>query len=215
MNTSFEFEKEKFVGEGFTYDDVLLLPAYSEILPREVDLSTSFTKEITLNIPIVSAAMDTVTESKLAIAIAQEGGIGVIHKNMSIEEQTFEVNKVKRAENGMIIEPITIGAKATVKDALALMKEYHIGGIPVVDKEKRLKGIVTNRDLRFEKDLDLPIEKIMTKKVITITEFTDFEKAADILQQYKIEKLPVVDNKNRVIGLREHNCATGRAWKKT
>ena len=201
MNTSFEFEKEKFVGEGFTYDDVLLLPAYSEILPREVDLSTSFTKEITLNIPIVSAAMDTVTESKLAIAIAQEGGIGVIHKNMSIEEQTFEVNKVKRAENGMIIEPITIGAKATVKDALALMKEYHIGGIPVVDKEKRLKGIVTNRDLRFEKDLDLPIEKIMTKKVITITEFTDFEKAADILQQYKIEKLPVVDNKNRVIGL--------------
>ncbi|MGI6291271.1 MAG: IMP dehydrogenase [Bacteroidales bacterium] len=201
MNTSFEFEKEKFVGEGFTYDDVLLLPAYSEILPREVDLSTSFTKEITLNIPIVSAAMDTVTESKLAIAIAQEGGIGVIHKNMSIEEQAFEVNKVKRAENGMIIEPITIGAKATVKDALALMKEYHIGGIPVVDKEKRLKGIVTNRDLRFEKDLDLPIEKIMTKKVITITEFTDFEKAADILQQYKIEKLPVVDNKNRVIGL--------------
>ena len=197
----FEFEKEKFVGEGFTYDDVLLLPAYSEILPREVDLSTSFTKEITLNIPIVSAAMDTVTESKLAIAIAQEGGIGVIHKNMSIEEQAFEVNKVKRAENGMIIEPITIGAKATVKDALALMKEYHIGGIPVVDKEKRLKGIVTNRDLRFEKDLDLPIEKIMTKKVITITEFTDFEKAADILQQYKIEKLPVVDNKNRVIGL--------------
>jgi IMP dehydrogenase len=145
--------------------------------------------------------MDTVTESKLAIAIAQEGGIGVIHKNMSIEEQAFEVNKVKRAENGMIIEPITIGAKATVKDALALMKEYHIGGIPVVDKEKRLKGIVTNRDLRFEKDLDLPIEKIMTKKVITITEFTDFEKAADILQQYKIEKLPVVDNKNRVIGL--------------
>ncbi len=201
MNTSFEFEKEKFVGEGFTYDDVLLLPAYSEILPREVDLSTSFTKEITLNIPIVSAAMDTVTESKLAIAIAQEGGIGVIHKNMSIEEQTFEVNKVKRAENGMIIEPITIGAKATVKDALALMKEYHVGGIPVVDKEKRLKGIVTNRDLRFEKNLDLPIEKIMTKKVITITEFTDFEKAADILQQYKIEKLPVVDNKNRVIGL--------------
>ena len=201
MNTSLSSEKEKFVGEGFTYDDVLLLPAYSEILPREVDLSTSFTKEITLNIPIVSAAMDTVTESKLAIAIAQEGGIGVIHKNMSIEEQAFEVNKVKRAENGMIIEPITIGAKATVKDALALMKEYHIGGIPVVDKEKRLKGIVTNRDLRFEKDLDLPIEKIMTKKVITITEFTDFEKAADILQQYKIEKLPVVDNKNRVIGL--------------
>ncbi len=201
MNASFEFEKEKFVGEGFTYDDVLLLPAYSEILPRDVNLSTLFTKEITLNIPIVSAAMDTVTESKLAIAIAQEGGIGVIHKNMSIEAQAFEVNKVKRAENGMIIEPITIDAKAKVKDALQLMKEYHIGGIPVVDKVKRLKGIVTNRDLRFEKDLNLSIDKIMTKKVITITEFTNFEKAAEILQQYKIEKLPVVDSDNKVIGL--------------
>lgn len=201
MNTLFEFEKEKFVGEGFTYDDVLLLPAYSEILPRYVNLTTSFSKEIELNIPIVSAAMDTVTESKLAIAIAQEGGIGVIHKNLSIETQALEVNKVKRAENGMIIDPVTIGSQATVKEALAIMKEYHIGGIPVVDKDKHLKGIVTNRDLRFEKDLKLPIAKIMTKKVITITEFTDFEKAAEILQQYKIEKLPVVDNENKVIGL--------------
>ncbi len=201
MNTLFEFEKEKFVGEGFTYDDVLLLPAYSEILPRDVSLTTHFSKGIDLNIPIVSAAMDTVTESKLAIAMAQEGGIGVIHKNLSIEAQALEVNKVKRAENGMIIDPITIGAQATVKDALAIMKEYHIGGIPVVDKEKRLKGIVTNRDLRFERNLELPIAKIMTEKVITITEFTDFEKAADILQQYKIEKLPVVDEENKVIGL--------------
>lgn len=201
MNISFEFEKEKFAGEGFTYDDVLLLPAYSEVLPREVDLTTLFTKDIKLKIPIVSAAMDTVTESKLAIAIAQEGGIGVIHKNMTIEAQALEVNKVKRAENGMIIEPVTIGSKATVKQALALMKEFHIGGIPVVDKEKHLKGIVTNRDLRFEKDLESPIAKIMTKKVITITEFTDFEKAAEILQKYKIEKLPVVDSENKVIGL--------------
>jgi IMP dehydrogenase len=201
MNKSYEFEKNKFVGEGFTYDDVLLLPAYTEVLPRDVDLNTCFTKEIHLNIPIVSAAMDTVTESKLAIAIAQEGGIGVIHKNMSIELQALEVKKVKRAENGMIIDPITIGSKASVGDTLALMKEYHIGGIPVVDKSNRLKGIVTNRDLRFEKDMAQPIAKIMTKKVITITEFTDFEKAAEILQQYKIEKLPVVDNENKVIGL--------------
>ena len=201
MNKLFEFEKDKFVGEGFTYDDVLLLPAYSEVLPREVDLSTHFTREITLNIPLVSAAMDTVTESKLAIAIAQEGGIGVIHKNMSIEAQALEVKKVKRAENGMIIEPITIGSKASVKEALALMKEYHIVGIPVVDNNNRIKGIVTNRDLRFEKEMEKPIAKIMTKKVITITEFTDFEKAAEILQQYKIEKLPVVDNENKVIGL--------------
>lgn len=201
MNKLFEFEKDKFVGEGFTYDDVLLLPAYSEVLPREVDLSTRFTRDIALNIPLVSAAMDTVTESKLAIAIAQEGGIGVIHKNMSIEAQALEVKKVKRAENGMIIEPITIGSKASVKEALALMKEYHIGGIPVVDNNNRIKGIVTNRDLRFEKEMEKPIAKIMTKKVITITEFTDFEKAAEILQQHKIEKLPVVDNENKVIGL--------------
>jgi IMP dehydrogenase len=201
MATVYEFEQEKFIGEGYTYDDVLLVPAYSDVLPREVDLTTSFTKHISLNIPVVSAAMDTVTESMLAIAMAQEGGIGVIHKNMSIEKQAIEVHKVKRAENGMIINPITINHRATVSVALTLMKEYHIGGIPVVDKHNKLKGIVTNRDLRFERQLSRPIKEIMTKKVITITEFTDFEKAADILKEFKVEKLPVVDQENKVIGL--------------
>ena len=201
MDKSFEFEKEKFVGECFTYDDVLLVPAYSDVLPREVNTSTNFTKKIRLNIPVVSAAMDTVTESSLAIAIAQEGGIGVIHKNMSIENQTIEVQKVKRAENGMIINPVTISIHATVSDALDLMREYHIGGIPVVGKNNKLKGIVTNRDLRFERQLSRPIKEIMTKKVITISEFTDFVKAAEILQEYKVEKLPVVDKDNIVVGL--------------
>ncbi|MDR0367821.1 MAG: IMP dehydrogenase [Bacteroidales bacterium] len=201
MNKLFEFEQEKFVDEGYTYDDVLLVPAYSEVLPREVDLSTFFTRNISLNIPVVSAAMDTVTESKLAIAIAQEGGIGVIHKNMSIEAQAIEVKKVKRAENGMIINPVTIDHNAVVGEALALMKDYHIGGIPVVDSENKLKGIVTNRDLRFERQLTRPIKEIMTQKVITISEFSNFEKAADILKEHKIEKLPVVDKENCVIGL--------------
>ena len=201
MDNIFEFEPEKFVGEGYTYDDVLLVPSYSDFLPREADLTTSFTKNIRLNIPIVSAAMDTVTESMLAIAIAQEGGIGVIHKNMSIEAQATEVHKVKRAENGMIINPITINHKANVSAALSLMKDYHIGGIPVVDEDNRLKGIVTNRDLRFERKLSRPISDIMTKEVITISEFSNFEKAADVLQKHKIEKLPVVDKENHVIGL--------------
>ena len=201
MDRALEFEQEKFVGEGYTYDDVLLVPAYSEVLPRNVDLTTSFTKNIRLNIPVVSAAMDTVTESLLAIAIAQEGGIGVIHKNMSIEAQAIEVNKVKRAENGMIINPITIDYNATVGKALILMKEYHIGGIPVIDDNNKLMGIVTNRDLRFERNLTRPIKEIMTQKVITVSEFSNFEKAADILQEHKIEKLPVVDKDNHVIGL--------------
>ena len=201
MDRAFEFEKEKFVGECFTYDDVLLVPAYSEVLPRDVNISTHFTKNIRLNIPVVSAAMDTVTESSLAIAIAQEGGIGVIHKNMAIEAQAIEVQKVKRAENGMIINPVTINIQATVGEALDLMREYHIGGIPVVDRNRKLKGIVTNRDLRFERNLFRPIKEIMTRKVITISEFTNFEQAAEILQEYKVEKLPVVNKENIVVGL--------------
>lgn len=194
-------DNDKVIGEGLTYDDVLLVPAYSEVLPREVDVQTKFTRNIAINIPVISAAMDTVTESKMAIALAQEGGIGVIHKNMSVEQQASEVKKVKRAENGMIIEPITISSKALVSDALALMAEYHIGGIPVVDKSNELVGIVTNRDLRFERKLDRAIKEVMTKKVVTVSEFTTFEKAADILQENKIEKLPVVDKNKKLVGL--------------
>ncbi|HNX06734.1 MAG TPA: IMP dehydrogenase [Bacteroidales bacterium] len=195
-------ESEKFLGEGLTYDDVLLIPAYSDVLPRMVDVSSLFTRNIKVKMPIVSAAMDTVTESHMAIAIAQEGGIGVLHKNMSIADQANEVKKVKRAENGMIIDPITLKKEAYVKDALDLMREYKIGGIPVIDKKNRLVGIITNRDLRFEKNHNRPISEVMTKEnLITTTEFTDFEKAADILQEYKIEKLPVVDKNFRLIGL--------------
>ncbi|MEZ5083446.1 MAG: IMP dehydrogenase [Bacteroidales bacterium] len=196
------YDEEKFAGEGFTYDDVLLLPAFSQVLPREVNTNTLFTKNISLNIPIVSAAMDTVTEHTMAIAMAQEGGIGVIHKNMTIEEQANEVIKVKRAENGMIIDPVTIGRDALVSDALSSMKEFSIGGIPVVDEHNKLVGIVTNRDLRFERNPEKPIEQVMTKdNLITTTEFTDFEKAADILQEHKIEKLPVVDKDYKLVGL--------------
>lgn len=196
------FNQDKFVGEGLTYDDVLLLPAYSEVLPREVSLNTLFSRNISLNIPIVSAAMDTVTDSTMAIAMAQEGGIGVIHKNMGIAKQAAEVKRVKRAENGMIIDPITMRVDATVLDALNIMHEYHIGGIPVVDQDNKLVGIVTNRDLRFERRVNIPIYDVMTKEnLITTTEFTDFEKAADILQEYRIEKLPVVDKNYRLIGL--------------
>ncbi len=196
------FDTEKFVGEGLTYDDVLLIPSHSLVLPREVSLRTLFSRNIELNIPIVTAAMDTVTDSTMAIAIAQEGGIGVIHKNMTIEKQAAEVKKVKRAENGMIIDPITVRVGATVKDVLKIMNEFHIGGIPVVDATHKLVGIVTNRDLRFERQVNRPIHEVMTSKnLITTTEFTDFEKAADILQQYKIEKLPVVDKDFKLIGL--------------
>ncbi len=196
------FDPNKFIGEGLTYDDVLLVPAYSDFLPKDVDIKTYFSRNIKLNIPIVTAAMDTVTESTMAIAIAQEGGIGVIHKNMSIEDQAIEVKKVKRAENGMIIDPVTIDPHSTVFDALQLMKEYKIGGIPVVNDQNHLVGIVTNRDLRFEKNLQLAISDAMTKEnLITTKEFTDFEKAAEILQAHRIEKLPVVDDNNKLVGL--------------
>jgi IMP dehydrogenase len=192
----------KITSEGLTFDDVLLIPAYSEILPRNVNVQTKFSKNITLNIPIVSAAMDTVTESVLAIAIAREGGIGVIHKNMSIAAQAQQVKIVKRAENGMIIDPITIGIEAKVSDANYIMREFKIGGIPVVDKDKKLIGIVTNRDLRFEKNPEKPISEVMTKdNIITTNQSTDLEMAAHTLQKYKIEKLPVVDETNRLIGL--------------
>ncbi len=194
----------KFTSEGLTYDDVLLIPAYSEVLPRESDINitTNFTKGIKLNAPIVSAAMDTVTESQLAITIAQLGGIGVIHKNMSIEAQAKEVRKVKRAENGMILEPVTLKENAVVADALGLMKEYKIGGIPVVNVDHKLVGIVTNRDLRFEKNMKRPVHEVMTKEnLITTPENTQFNKAEEILQDYKIEKLPVVDANYKLVGL--------------
>lgn len=194
--------EDKIIGEGLTFDDVLLVPAYSEVLPRDVDLKTKFSRNILLNIPIVSAAMDTVTEANLAIAIAREGGIGVIHKNMSVEEQAIQVKRVKRAENGMIFDPITIGKDETVGDALKIMNLNKIGGIPVVDKNKILIGIVTNRDLRFEQDMKRKIHEVMTcDKIVTVSQYTDLEKASEILQNYKIEKLPVVDEKNKLLGL--------------
>ena len=196
------FIAEKIQFEGFTFDDVLLVPAYSEVLPRNVDLTTRFTRNIELKIPIVSAAMDTVTEAKMAIAIAREGGIGVIHKNMSIAEQAKQVSIVKRAENGMISNPVTIKKGATVGDALGLMAEYKIGGIPVVDDEGYLVGIVTNRDLRFQRDIHKLIDEVMTREnIVTTSRTTNLEEAADILQNHKIEKLPVVDEDNKLIGL--------------
>lgn len=188
--------------EGLTFDDVLLVPAYSEVLPREVNLTTRFSRNIELKIPFVTAAMDTVTEAKMAIAIAREGGIGVIHKNMTIAEQAKQVEMVKRAENGMISNPITILRSATVGDTLKLMAEYKIGGIPVVDKDGYLVGIVTNRDLRFERDMLKPVEEVMTKEnLVTTSRSTNLEEAAEILQQHKIEKLPVVDNDGKLVGL--------------
>jgi IMP dehydrogenase len=196
------FLSDKIVFEGLTFDDVLLVPSYSEILPREVDLTSRFSRSIIINAPLVTAAMDTVTEHKMAIAIAREGGIGVIHKNMDIEEQAHQVTTVKRAENGMIYDPITITPDKKVADALGIMAKFKIGGIPVVDREGHLQGIVTNRDLRFEKDMNRPIKEVMTSEnLVTTTESTDLEKAAEILQHYKIEKLPVVDKNNKLIGL--------------
>ena len=196
------FVADKIVMDGLTFDDVLLVPSYSEVIPVNVSLSTKFSRNIELKIPFVTAAMDTVTEAKMAIAIAREGGIGVIHKNMSIEEQARQVAIVKRAENGMIYDPITIKPEATVKDALALMGEYHIGGIPVVDGEGRLVGIVTNRDLRFERNLECKVEDIMTKApLITTHQQADMDAASAILQEHKIEKLSVVDNDGKLIGL--------------
>ncbi|MFB1021139.1 MAG: IMP dehydrogenase [Vicingaceae bacterium] len=194
--------ESRFLPDGLTYDDVLLVPAYSEVMPREVNISSQFTKKIRLNTPIVSAAMDTVTESALAIAIAGEGGIGVLHKNMSIEQQAAEVRKVKRSESGMIQDPITLNVEAKVADALLLMKENKIGGIPVVDKSMKLIGIVTNRDLRFQKNMDEEIRNVMTSENIIVThEGTGLKEAEAILQAHKIEKLPVVDDSNTLIGL--------------
>jgi IMP dehydrogenase len=190
------------IQEGLTYDDVLLVPAYSEVLPRDVKLKSKLTRNIEVNTPIVSAAMDTVTEAKLAIAIAQQGGIGVVHKNMTIADQALEVRKVKRSESGMILDPVTLREDALVKDALTIMKENGIGGIPVINAENELKGIVTNRDLRFEKDFQRPIVEVMTSKdIVTTSDGTDLHKAEEILQENKIEKLPVIDAANKLIGL--------------
>lgn len=198
MNTN----SDKFLYEALTYDDVLLVPGYSEVLPRETDTSTQLTKKIRLNIPLVSAAMDTVTETDLAIAIALEGGLGFIHKNMSIEQQAAQVRKVKRSQAGMILDPITLHISAKVKDAEAIMQEYHIGGIPVVDENKILKGIITNRDLRFIKDQNRPIREIMTtNNLITAKPGVSLEQAEEILQEYKIEKLPIVDEDYKLSGL--------------
>jgi IMP dehydrogenase len=192
----------KIVGEGLTYDDVLLVPAFSEVLPREVNISTQFTRNLRINVPIVSAAMDTVTESRMAIAMAQEGGIGVLHKNMTIEEQAAKVRKVKRAESGMILDPVTLPLTATVLDAKASMKEHGIGGIPIVDNEGKLAGIVTNRDLRFEKRNDRMIPEVMTSEnLVTAPAGITLAEAEDILQAHKIEKLPVIDEKQQLVGL--------------
>ncbi len=194
--------ENKIVGEGLTYDDVLLVPAYSEVLPREVNIQTKFTRNITINVPIISAAMDTVTESRLAIAMAQEGGIGVLHKNMTIAEQAAKVRRVKRAESGMIIDPVTLPITAIVSDAKQNMKEHGIGGIPIVDDNMTLIGIVTNRDLRFEKNDDRPISEVMTSEsLVTAKEGTSLQDAEGILQEHKIEKLPVVDKDNKLVGL--------------
>ena len=196
------FVADKVVMDGLTFDDVLLIPAYSEVLPKTVELKTMFSRHIELNVPFVTAAMDTVTESSMAIAIAREGGIGVIHKNMSIDDQARQVAIVKRAENGMIYDPVTIRQGRTVKDALAMMHDYHIGGIPVVDEENHLVGIVTNRDLRFERRLDKTIDEVMTSEnLVTTHQQTDLAAAAQILQEHKIEKLPVVDAENHLVGL--------------
>ena len=195
-------DRNKFLGEALTFDDVLLTPGYSEVLPREVDISSQFTRNLRLNVPIVSAAMDTVTESKLAIAIARQGGIGIIHKNMTIEEQAEQVRLVKRSESGMIVDPVTLMEDALVSDALALMQQFKIGGIPIVNQQKRLIGILTNRDLRFERNVNRPIRELMTtENLVTAPLGTTLEQARDILQSRKIEKLPVVDDNYMLVGL--------------
>jgi IMP dehydrogenase len=192
----------KFFGEGVTFDDVLLVPSYSQVLPREVNIRTKLTRQITLNIPMMSAAMDTVTEANLAIALAREGGIGILHKNMSTEKQVEQVRKVKRSESGLIIDPVTLNSDATIGDALKLMKENKIGGIPIVDHKKKLAGILTNRDLRFETDASKKVSEVMTKEnLITAPEGTDLTKAKKILSQYKIEKLPVINQAGELVGL--------------
>ncbi len=196
------YKTDRIIGEGLTFDDVLIVPRYSEVLPYQVDITTKLTRNISLNCPIVSAAMDTITDSRLAIAIAREGGIGIIHKNMPIEQQALEVKRVKRCENGMIYDPVTITPNEKVADALGLMEEFKIGGIPVVDENRKLVGIVTNRDLRFVSDKSKSISEVMTKEnLVTITQGDDMSKAAEILQQYRIEKLPVVDKTGTLVGL--------------
>jgi IMP dehydrogenase len=193
---------QKFTEEALTFDDVLLVPAYSEVLPREVDISTQLTRDIRIKAPIISAAMDTVTENKLAIAIARQGGIGIIHKNMTIEEQAEQVRSVKRSESGMIIDPVTLHESAQVADALELMRKFRIGGIPIIDEENHLIGILTNRDLRFERELSMPIRSLMTSEnLVTAPIGTNLDQAREILQRHKIEKLPVVDSENRLVGL--------------
>ena len=194
-------EQYKIIQEGLTFDDVLIIPQYSDVLPNQVKVNSYFSKNIELNIPLVSAAMDTVTESRTAIAIAQEGGIGVLHKNMSIKDQSLEVRKVKRSESGMILDPITLDESSKIGDALQIMRDNKIGGIPVVDSDNRLVGIITNRDLRFQKDMNLKVVDIMTSENIITTGLTDLENAESILQENKIEKLPVVNKQNRLIGL--------------
>lgn len=194
--------KSKFYGEGLTFDDVLLVPAYSEVLPREVSLSTRITRDITINIPLVSAAMDTVTESRLAIALAREGGIGILHKNMSIEKQAEQVRKVKRSESGLIIDPLTLRPDATIGDARRMMRDNSIGGIPVVESDGKLVGILTNRDLRFEKDNNRRVGEAMTaEKLITAPQGTTMAQAEKILEEYKIEKLPIVDGNGILKGM--------------
>ena len=194
--------KDQLFKEGLTFDDILLVPSYSEVLPREVSIQTKLTKEISLNVPVVSAAMDTVTENKLAIAIARQGGIGIIHKNMTIQDQAEEVRRVKRSESGMIVDPVTLNQGALVSDALNLMRKFKIGGIPIIDSQSKLIGILTNRDLRFENDLEKPVEQLMTKEnLVTAPVGTTLDQARDILQKNKIEKLPVVDKHNTLVGL--------------
>ena len=194
-------QNSKIIGEGLTYDDVLLVPDYSDVLPSQVNISSQFSRNIRLNMPIVAAAMDTVTEAKMAIAIAQEGGIGVLHKNMTINQQAAEVRKVKRSESGMILDPVTLSKDADVGEALAIMKEHKIGGIPIINTNNNLVGIVTNRDLRFEKNKEKSITEVMTSEELVTTQLTDLENAEDILQANKIEKLPVVDDKGKLVGL--------------
>lgn len=194
--------KPKFVEDGLTFDDVLLVPAYSEVLPRDVNISTQLTKTLRLNIPMVSAAMDTVTEANLAISLARQGGIGILHKNMSIEKQAEQVRKVKRSENGLILDPVTLHANASIGEALRLMKENSIGGIPIIDENNKLVGILTNRDLRFERDMKRLVSEVMTtENLVTAPEGTDLKKAEKILQQNKIEKLPVVGKSGKLVGL--------------
>jgi len=200
--TSSKNTSQKFFGDGLTFDDVLLMPAYSQVLPRDVDISTNLTNNITINVPMLAAAMDTVTEATLAIALAREGGLGILHKNMSIAQQAEQVRKVKRSESGLIIDPVTLLENATIGDALKLMRENKIGGIPIIDKKRKLVGILTNRDLRFEDDPERKVSELMTKEnLITAPEGTDLKKAETILRNYKIEKLPVVNKAGKLIGL--------------